>query len=250
MGFFQSGSFQHGTAITPHSDVDYIARIYYSDRPSSSTTILNTIRDLLKRELREVDNVYVARPTVSLDFAGLVTRYEITPAYLLRTVNEQQVLLIPAAGGGWREAAPKAHLEFVAEMDRKHHGDVREIARLLKAWKYQNSVPISSFYLEMRAAEYGKNNTSIWSLITLSTIVSRLVTTELAAMNDPAGLVSRISACSSERDRATSLTKLRALQKDLDEGYRAHKAGDRWNFNRALQTIWGTDFPYCDPETS
>lgn len=45
MGFFQSGSFQHGTAVMPYSDVDYIARIHYEDRPGArarSSTICVT----------------------------------------------------------------------------------------------------------------------------------------------------------------------------------------------------------------
>jgi hypothetical protein len=53
MSFFQSGSFQHGTAITPHSDVDYMARIHFEDKPYSSNTILDKMRDVLKRELWE-----------------------------------------------------------------------------------------------------------------------------------------------------------------------------------------------------
>jgi hypothetical protein len=150
MGFFQSGSFQHGTAVTPYADVDYIARIHFEDRPSSSTTILNNMRDLLKTDLWEARRVYVARPTVTVQFSGILPDYEITPAYLARSVDEEQVLLIPASGGGWRESAPKAHLKFVRDIDRKHNGRVRVLARLLKEWKYEHAVPISSFYRRRR----------------------------------------------------------------------------------------------------
>ena len=250
MSFFQSGSFQHGTAIGPYSDVDYIARIHYEDRPGSSSTILNKMRDLLKRELWEANSVYVSRPSVTIDFSSLVTRYEITAAYLVRgSADEDRVVAIPAPAGGWREAAPQAHNKFVSNMDRKHHGSLRELARLMKAWKYEHAVPISSFYLEMRCAEYGKNYDSIWSLISLQTITKKLINTNLAAMNDPTGLVSRISACSSETNRLTSMARLRDLSKNLDAAYTAHRAGTdrRWEMNQALQAIWGTDFPYCDP---
>src|SRR5699024_1926828 len=43
MAFFQSGSFQHGTAVMPFSDVAYIARFWLADRPRSSTTILHSL---------------------------------------------------------------------------------------------------------------------------------------------------------------------------------------------------------------
>lgn len=250
MSFYQSGSFQHGTAITPHNDVDYIARIYYEDQPLSSTTILNKMRQLLKAELYEATGVSVSRPTVTIQFPGLVTRYEITPAYLIRgKTDDDRVVSIPAPGGGWREAAPRAHNKFVADVDQKHTGDVRELARLLKAWKYEHGVPISSFYLEMRCAEHGKNHDVIWSLSSLKSIANKLITTNLAAMNDPTGLVSRINACASESSQLTSMARLRELCKNLDVAYAAWFYGEskHWTMNQALSAIWGSSFPYCDP---
>ncbi|MDV7091011.1 nucleotidyltransferase [Rhodococcus opacus] len=248
--FFQSGSFQHGTAVTPYSDVDYMACLSVKHKTGSSTTILNKVRDLFKSELVEAREIYVDRPTVKIEFPGLVTDYEITPAFFERNVDGEFVRHIPARGGTWREAAPEAHLSFVADVDQKHHGGVRMLARLLKAWKYEHSVPISSFYLEMRAAEYGKNNDSLWSLYSLRHIVSKLVSSELAAMNDPARLVNRIMPCSGESNRATALACLRTLEKDLIEANRANDAGERWKFNQALQAVWGSEFPYVDADTA
>jgi hypothetical protein len=246
MGFFQSGSFRHGTAVMPYSDVDYIARIHYADRPGSSNTILNNLRDLLKRELWEAA-VSVRRPTVTIEFRGLLPYYEITPAYLERgTTDKDLVLLIPAPGGGWREAAPQAHNKIVADLDRRHGGDVREVARLLKAWKYEHSVSISSFYLEMRAAEYGKNHDTVYALTAIRSIVTTLVNQGLPAMNDPARLVSRISACSSESARTSAMTDLRRFKKEIDAACAAWLANKRYEMNEALQAIWGSTFPYCD----
>jgi hypothetical protein len=250
ISFYQSGSFQHGTAVTPHSDVDYIARIHFEDKPLSSTTILNNIRQLLKDELYEAISVSISRPTITVQFPGLVTRYEITPAYLIRgTSDDDRVVSIPSPGGAWREAAPKAHTKFVAEIDRQRNGNVRQLARLLKAWKYEHGVPISSFYLEMRSAEHGKNNDFIWSLSSLKDIANKLVTTNLAAMNDPTGLVSRIHACSSESSRLTSMARIRDLHRNLDTAYTAWAAGlsKRYEMNQALSAIWGPSFPYCEP---
>lgn len=246
MGFFQSGSFQHGTAVMPYSDVDYIARIHHQDRPGSSNTILNNLRDLLKRELWEA-TVTVSRPTVTLNFPGLLPHYEITPAYLVRgTTDENRVLLIPGPDGGWREAAPQAHNKIVADLDRKHGGDVRETARLLKSWRYEHSVSISSFYLEMRAAQYGKNHDSVYPFTAIRSIVTTLVNQGLPAMNDPARLVSPISACTSEWARSSTLADLRKFKKNIDAAYAAWLADQRYEMNHALQAIWGSDFPYCD----
>lgn len=254
MAFYQSGSFQHGTAVMPYSDVDYIARIHFEDRPSSSTTILNQMYNILRTEFSgETWDIHVDRPAVRLRFNALMTDYEVTPGYLLSgSDDDDRVIQIPAAGGGWREAAPQAHNKFVSTTDTKHAGDVREIARLLKAWKYQCDVPISSFYLEMRCAEFGKNNESIWALTALRSIVASMLNSDLAAMNDPTKLVSRISPCSGEPNRLSSMSKLRALKTNLDSAISLYFADEatRWSLNQSLQAIWGSDFPYCDPHES
>ena len=251
MAFFQSGSFRHGTAISPYSDVDYIARIHFEDRPQSSTSCLSRLRDVLQEALWEATEVTVSRPTVTILFPGVVARYEITPAYLSRSVGDDDVLLIPSSGGGWQESSPRAHREFIREMDQKHHGGVRQLARLLKAWKYENGVSISSFYLEMRAAEAGKREGSMWSLYALRDIANRLVTSGLADMNDPTGLVQRIVPAQSEWARGQALAQVRNLQADIRGALEQDKAGgDRWEYNQRLRSVWGEEFPYTDPDTA
>jgi hypothetical protein len=86
-------------------------------------------------------------------------------------------------------------------------------------------------------------------LSSLKSIINKLITTNLAAMNDPTGLVSRINACSSESSRLISMARLRELHKNLDVAYTAWSGGEseRWTMNQALSAIWGSSFPYCDP---
>lgn len=245
--FFQSGSFRHGTAVIPYSDVDYLARIHFEDKPASSSTILNGMKALLQDHLWESSSVYVARPTVTVEFPGVIVRYEITPGFWLRGSDENdRVLHIPAGDGAWREAAPTAHREFIAKTDREQSGAVRQLARLLKAWKYENAVPISSFYLEMRSAEYGAHNESVFLLTAVRDVVGRLVREGLPAMNDPTRLVSRISPCTSDSARAAALGDLMAAEAQMDRAVRSWLDDDRWEMNQALQAMWGTSFPYCD----
>ncbi len=245
--FFQSGSFRHGTAFTPYSDVDYLVRIHFEDKPGSSTTILSGMRQYLQAELWEASSVYVSRPTVTVEFPGMIAQYEITPGYLLRgTEDSDRVLAIPASGGGWREAAPSAHREFISRTDRQRHGSVKELARLLKAWKYEHGVPISSFYLEMRAAEYGAHQDSIFLLTAARDVVNKLAREDLPAMNDPTRLVSRISPCSSESARIAALGSLRTARTHLDSAVAAWLASESWEMTQELRAVWGARFPYCD----
>ena len=87
MSFYQSGSFQHGTAITPHSDVDYIARIYFEDKPLSSTMILNNMRKRLQTLRPDLGHLLDRHPgdlrcqtTVGLVFADALPRYAHEPS--------------------------------------------------------------------------------------------------------------------------------------------------------------------------
>jgi hypothetical protein len=48
---------------------------------------------------------------------------------------------------GWIDTAPVEHIKYVNEINdiRAIQGGAKKLARLAKAWKYYNSVPISSF---------------------------------------------------------------------------------------------------------
>lgn len=243
--FFQSGSFAHGTAVWPWSDVDYVARIPFDQQPGSSSTILTKVKDLLARELWETTDVTVARPTVTVNFSGLIARYEIVPAFLLRgSTDSTTVLQIPGPNGTWIESAPRAHLAFVRDADQEHHGRVKELARLLKAWKYQHSVPISSFYLEMRAAAYGNAKDTILHLTGMRDVIKSLVSSGLPAMNDPARLVNRITPCSSEAARSLAVSALRTAAGNLDAAHAAWLRDDSWDLTQALRAVLGSGFPY------
>ena len=72
----------------------------------------------------------------------------------------------------WIDTAPAAHLGYVNAINKEANvaSGAKKLARLIKAWKYYNNVPVSSFYLEMRAAKYLSDETSfspIWEICRL-----------------------------------------------------------------------------------
>ncbi len=103
---------------------------------------------------------------------------------------------------------PKDHNAYVNEVNKKHSGGAKKLARLAKVWKYKRLVPVSSCYLEMRAAKYADDESSWFMPVDLHEYLKHLQTIELAAMNDPTGLGSRFTACSSESTREDALSKL------------------------------------------
>ncbi|WP_157944155.1 hypothetical protein [Blastococcus atacamensis] len=64
-------------------------------------------------------------------------------------------------------------------------------------------------------------------------------------MNDPTGLVSRINAVSSEKNRRTTLRLLKEAEKSLDEAYDLDgKPGKEFDYWFLMRDVFGTSFPY------
>jgi hypothetical protein len=92
--------------------------------------------------------------------------------------------------------------------------------RSVKAWKFYNNVPISSFYLEMRVAEYCSGEPSIVYRIDLHRFLTRLTDIGLARMNDPMGICGPIYCCQTD-------AQLTEIKSKLATGLaRAKKASD------------------------
>lgn len=111
--------------------------------------------------------------------------------------------------GGWMKSFPEEHNKYVNEINGKHSGGgAKKLARHLKIWKYKRNVPVSSCYLEMRAAKFLSAETAYVPIIDLHYSLKHLGTIKLASMNDPTGLGSRFGSCSSESTQADALSKL------------------------------------------
>ena len=147
------------------------------------------------------------------------------------TVGEDKVFLIPGPGDQWVESAPQAHLRFVDQQNDRLSKRVKPLVRLLKQWKAHTGAPVSSSYLEMRAAEYAKGETSIFYRLDLRWLMRSLINVEVRSMNDPIGLVSRINAVSSEDNRRKTLRLLQEAEKDLAEAYDLDgEPGQDWRY--------------------
>lgn len=104
-------------------------------------------------------------------------------------------------------------------------------------------MPISSFYLEMRAASYMTGESSISWSVDVSRFFNCLYSGGLAAMNDPTGGSGRIEPCSSPTNHADAYSKLRTA------AVRASNANDyvlSGNLRQAFEQwdlLWSGRFP-------
>jgi hypothetical protein len=206
---FQSGSFSHGTGVKGYSDVDYFASLK-SDRPELSSSILSSLKATLQSRFPST-TIRVSRPAVVLEFGGGYETVEIIPAYASVKVNTNDMKFrIPGVGGPeWLESTPEAHLAYVNACNKKpSNGHAKNFARLVKAWKYHRDVPISSFYLEMRAAAYIASRSSVVYAYDLFLFLKHLQDIELRPMQDPTGSSGYIYSCSSDANLKTALSRL------------------------------------------
>lgn len=218
---FETGSLRHGTGVWCYSDVDYIVSLK-GTRPTP-TTALNNVRDALKDKFPNT-TIRVSRPAVVSEFASGDETVEVVPAYVANDTGYW--IPDPADTSGWMKTHPKSHNTWVNDVNQKHFGAAKKLARLAKVWKYKRFVPISSCYLEMRAAKYADDQTS-WVLpMDLYYYFRKLKSLELAAMNDPTGLGSRFTACSSTSNRDDSLSKLDTAVSRAEKAHAAYMKDD------------------------
>lgn len=218
----ETGSWHHWTALDGVSDVDYFV-LMRGTRPSASATALEELRASLSRG---IPGAYVAidRPAVRLRYFEDGPAVEVTPAYIRDTDDYD----IPDPDGtGWIRSNPAVHLEYVDRAQRETYGRAKGLIRLVKTWKSRNNVPLSSFYLEMRTAQYALNNKPIIYDWDLSNFFKSLASSGLREMNDPTNYGRRITTGTSNLiesftakyavEEAARLTKLaREATKDSD----------------------------------
>lgn len=219
---FEIGSLRHGTGVWLYSDADYLVSLR-GIRPDSPWTMLNKVKDQLQARFPST-TVVVRRPAVVCKFSD--GQVEVVPGY---PASRGYRIANPA--DGWMLTHPKDHNKYVTDVNTKHNGAVKKLARQVKVWKYKRNVPMSSCYLEMRTAKHMDGEASYLPLWDLYLTLNKMRDAELAAMNDPTGLGSRFGACSSEANRLDAMSKLNTAVS------RALKAKDYANDGDASRAI-------------
>lgn len=133
---------------------------------------------------------------------------EVVPADYVAEENNFSVYEIPDCDGGWMRASPDAHNAFVRQLDQRLGGKLKPLIRFVKAWKCYRQVPISSFYIELRVANFMRDDSSIIYDIDLNTVFRKLYDCGLTVMQDPMGISGHIPAAKSAARLADARSKL------------------------------------------
>jgi hypothetical protein len=243
VGLIESGSWSHGTALKGCSDVDYMSFIPGSARPVLPSTALSTLKQAIVGAHWSIDDLRISSPTVKVSFYQ-PPHFEVVPAYYKGEQDGVEIFRIPGPNDEWVESIPIAHNEFVSNVNDRLGKKVKPLVRLVKAWKYNKGVPVSSFYLEMRTTKYASGENTIIYDIDLRAVLDELVFSEMRSMNDPLGIVLRIPATSSEANRAAAVRHARDALRHVDAAAAARTAGDRSSYWSHMTSIFGYDYPY------
>jgi hypothetical protein len=239
---FESGSWTHGTSITAKSDVDYMA-VATGRRPLWPSSALAAAKTAVTGCDWKITGVRVSSPVIGITYHSQ-PHFEIAPAWYMGQVSGFSVYWIAGRGDEWVHSAPGAHLAYVNRQNGRLGKKVKPLVRLLKAWKHNVAAPVSSFYLEMRTAEYAAGEAVIVYDIGLHRVMSAIVTAGARDMNDPAHIVGRIPACASDEKRRRTLGLLATAIRDIHAADAARAAGDRRGYWLAMRQVFGSDYPW------
>lgn len=208
--FIETGSLTHGTGLWLYSDVDYFVRFY--DQKPSPTTALQCIKNSMQA-LYPSTHIRVSSPAVKLNFATGVS-VELVPAYA-GSLPEMYYIPDPTGSSKWMMSGPQKHLRHVTQVNNSQP-ETKKVARLLKLWKAKRNVPVSSFYLEMRTAEYMRGKLAPVSVMEgLQGVVSAMSQDRLARFLDPTFTAGFITATSTPNYHAEAMVKLNTAKSNL-----------------------------------
>ena len=241
--FWRIGSFGNGTSISGYSDVDYMASIPTEKLKKNSSISLTAVRNALASRFPNT-RVRTSCPAVVVPFGtDAKESTEITPADYLRAKKDFEIYDIPDCTDGWMEASPDVHNAYVRLIDKRLSFKVKPLIRFIKAWKYFQNVPISSFYLELRVTKYASNESFISYASDIQRVFAHLEDIDLAWISDPMGISGYISPCKSKVYLESAKSKVSTA---LSRATKACKAKERDNIKDAFawwNMLFGCKFP-------
>jgi hypothetical protein len=242
--YYRIGSFGNGTSVYGFSDVDYIAALAAADLSQSSNASLTKVRNNLDERF-PFTGVRVNCPAIKIPF-GVLGRgtTEVVIADYLGKINGHRVYDIPDCAGGWIRSSPDAHNEYVRAADQRLNGKVKPLIRFIKAWKFHQCVPISSFYLEIATAAYSTGEPSIVYATDVYRVLLAILNLQLQTIKDPMGISQGgIVPCKTGNQHFEAFSK---LQTAVSRAERAIIAADKGRISDAFdcwRLFYNNQFP-------
>lgn len=223
--FFETGSFGNKTGVKHFSDTDYFAVCAGQDLRSNSKTVLTEVKKALQYTFHKTSlKIKVNSPSVVIPFGRYASEnLEITPCFyngmILTPFGRKRSYGIPDGNGSWFLSSPRAHKEYVTGHNKRLQGKLKPLITLIKAWKFFNQVPISSFYLELRITKLLEDKKKIDYAVDLYGTIKKLRDVGLADIQDPMGVSGYVGACKTDVKKKVALTKIKMACSRAEKAY-------------------------------
>ncbi|MCU0440398.1 MAG: hypothetical protein MUC49_21105 [Raineya sp.] len=210
---FETGSFGNHTGVRHWSDSDFFAVIPKEYISANSSKMLTKIKEAVQLTFSTTFGIKVDCPSVQIPFGIYQSEFmEITPCFFYEkretTQGNFDAYGIPNGNGGWIYASPGAHNAYVKQQDNRLNKKLKKLIQLVKAWKFYNNVPLTSFYLELRCTKWAEGKQEIVYDEDIYKFLKYLEDIKLASIRDPMGISGLIDACKTNTKKNDALSKL------------------------------------------
>lgn len=153
------GSYGRDTDIHV-SDIDVLFQLPYKvyERINGYTgngqsALLGEVRDSLKKTY-SVTSISGDGQVVKIEFTDSVI-FEIVPCF----VNKDGSYTYPDThnGGSWKNTNPKLEIEAIRQADANYNGNLKNLCRMLRAWKETWNVPMGGLLIDIFAYQFLKS---------------------------------------------------------------------------------------------
>lgn len=150
------GSYGKNTAISPPTDIDVIFVMpaseyerYNNHYANGQSHLLQDIKNILLEKYPNTD-MRGDGQVVMVNFASYYV--EVIPGFLL--TNENYYIPDTHNGGSWKQTSPKSEMAHIQESNKRTNGNTVKLIKIVKAWKYNCSVPIKSLIVELSVVDF------------------------------------------------------------------------------------------------
>lgn len=146
------GSYGRGTAIKGFSDVDMLIELpyemyvrYNNHAGNGQSSLLQEVRNSIKKTYSNTD-VGGDGQVIVVNFSDGM-KFEVIPAFINKG-GESYTYPDSNNGGTWKVTYPILEIRAINELNNKYKTNVKNLVRIMKAWKKKNNVAISGMLLE------------------------------------------------------------------------------------------------------
>ena len=237
------GSWENNTSLAGWSDADYLAWLPAERVAPDSRLLLREVGASLRGSFPRT-SIATNTPAVRVAFGQRACETaEIVPGKRCgQTGAGFPIYSIADGRGGWMKTSPHAHNAWIRAHDVTFHKRLKPLICLLKAWKYGNGVPISSFYLEMSAARHMKGKAKVVFERDVAGFFAQLHA-HPSAVRDPTGVAGLIAPCQTPAKHAAALSKIKTASARAGKALDAASGGDWPEALRLYRLLFGPKFP-------